>query len=56
MLAVAAGGGSASPLGATIEYLRVVVKVLETDAFVLTAYLTDRIKRGVMLWPTNTNA
>ena len=29
----------------------VVVKVAETDAFVLTAYLTDRIKHGVTLWP-----
>jgi hypothetical protein len=38
------------------KYLCVVVKVLEADAFVLTAYLTDRIKRGVTLWPTNTNA
>ena len=38
------------------KYLCVVVKVREADAFVLTAYLTDRIKRGVTLWPTNTNA
>jgi hypothetical protein len=33
------------------KFLCVVVKTLETDAFVLTAYLTDRIKRGVTLWP-----
>jgi hypothetical protein len=38
------------------KYLCTVVKVSEADAFVLTAYLTDRIKRGVTLWPTNTNA
>ena len=34
------------------KYLCVVVKTLEADAFVLTAYLTDRIKKGVPLWPT----
>lgn len=34
------------------KYLCVVVKTLEADAFVLTAYLTDRIKNGVLLWPT----
>jgi hypothetical protein len=34
------------------KYLCVVVRVVEADAFVLTAYLTDRIKRGVTLWPT----
>jgi len=33
------------------KYLCVIVKVKESDAFVLTAYLTDRIKRGVQLWP-----
>lgn len=33
------------------RYLCVVVKVAGDDAFVLTAYLTDRIKRGVALWP-----
>jgi hypothetical protein len=33
------------------KYLCVVVKVKQDDAFVLTAYLTDRIKRGVQLWP-----
>ena len=30
---------------------RVVVKVAEDDAFVLTAYLTDKVKKGVQLWP-----
>ncbi len=29
----------------------VVVKILASDAFVLTAYLTDRVKKGVTLWP-----
>lgn len=39
------------------KYLCTVVKVLvEGDAFVLTAYLTDRIQRGVTLWPTNPGA
>ncbi|MCZ7640697.1 MAG: hypothetical protein M5U12_34355 [Verrucomicrobia bacterium] len=38
------------------KYLCVVVKVLEADAFVLTAYLTDPIKRGTTLWPMNANA
>ena len=33
------------------KYLCVVVKVLGEDAFVLTAYLTDRVKRGVRIWP-----
>ena len=33
------------------KYLCVVVKVRHADAFVLTAYLTDRIKKGVQLWP-----
>ena len=34
------------------KYLCVVVKTLKADAFVLTAYLTDHIKKGVPLWPT----
>ncbi len=38
------------------KFLCVVVKNLEADAFVLTAYLTDRIKKGVTLWPTNQGA
>jgi len=35
------------------KYLCVVVKVLPADAFVITAYLTDKVKRGVQLWPRN---
>ena len=35
------------------KFLCVVVKTLDADAFVLTAYLTDRVKKGVPLWPTN---
>ena len=34
------------------KFLCVVVKALDDDAFVLTAYLTDRITKGVALWPT----
>ena len=34
------------------KYLCVVVKTLDDDAFLLTAYLTDRIKKGVALWPS----
>lgn len=33
------------------KFLCVVVKVRETDAFVITAYLTDKIKKGLRLWP-----
>jgi len=33
------------------KFLCVVAKALDADAFVLTAYLTDRIKKGVALWP-----
>jgi hypothetical protein len=33
------------------KYLCVIVKVMGDDAFVLTAYLTDKFKRGVQLWP-----
>jgi hypothetical protein len=33
------------------KYLCVVVKVVVEDAFVLTAYLTDQVKKGVQLWP-----
>jgi hypothetical protein len=32
------------------KYLCVAVKVMEDDAFVITAFLTDTIKNGVMLW------
>lgn len=35
------------------KYMCVVVKILGDDAFVLTAYLTDRIKQGNVIWPTN---
>jgi hypothetical protein len=33
------------------KYLCVIVKVLGEDRFILTAYLTDRIKQGVRIWP-----
>ncbi len=33
------------------KYLCVIVKFTDGDAFVLTAYLTDKIKRGATLWP-----
>lgn len=33
------------------KYLCVVVKCTESDAFVITAYLTDRAKKGKVLWP-----
>ena len=36
------------------KYLCVVVKVVGADAFVLTAYLTDTIKKGQQLWPQKT--
>jgi hypothetical protein len=36
------------------KYLCVVVKLAREDAFVVTAYLTDRIKRGSRLWPRST--
>lgn len=32
------------------KYLCVVVKVHDEDAFLLTAYLTDRVRKGVVLW------
>jgi adenine-specific DNA-methyltransferase len=35
----------------TAKQINVIVKVSSDDAFVLTAYLTDRIKRGVTIWP-----
>ncbi len=34
------------------KYLCVVVKLTDEDAFVVTAYLTDRLKKGRVLWPT----
>lgn len=36
------------------KYLCVVVKVVGSDAFVLTAYLTDSIKKGQQIWPAET--
>ena len=33
------------------KHLCVVVKIKTDDAFVLTAYLTDSIKKGQMIWP-----
>lgn len=35
------------------EWLCVVVKYLPDDAFVITAYLTDSVKAGEILWPKN---
>ena len=32
------------------KYLCVVVKTIKHDAFVLTAYLTDSIKKGEIIW------
>ncbi|MGI8964988.1 MAG: hypothetical protein ACR2H1_02750 [Limisphaerales bacterium] len=34
------------------KWFCVVVKYLENDAFVVTAYLTDKPKAGENLWPT----
>ena len=33
------------------KYLCVVVKETHVSAFVLTAYLTDKIKKGDLIWP-----
>jgi hypothetical protein len=33
------------------KYLCVVVKLVADDAFVLTAYLTDTVKKGRLVWP-----
>lgn len=33
------------------KWLCVVVKYLETDAFIITAYLTDKLKPGAQIWP-----
>ena len=33
------------------KHLCMVVKVRQDDAFVVTAYLTDRVKEGTVLWP-----
>jgi hypothetical protein len=35
------------------KWLCVVVKYLLSDAFVVTAYLTDKPKSGATLWPTS---
>lgn len=35
------------------KWLCAVVKYRETDAFIITAYLTDKPKTGENLWPTN---
>ena len=32
------------------KHLCVVVKTRRDDAFVVTAYLTDRVKRGIIVW------
>ncbi len=34
------------------KWLCVVIKYSPTDAFVLTAYLTDKPKKGARIWPT----
>lgn len=34
----------------TRKYLIVVVKVLQDDAFVITAFFSDKEKKGVVLW------
>ena len=34
------------------KWLCVVVKYATNDAFVITAYLTDRLKAGERIWPT----
>ena len=36
------------------KYLCVVVKLDARDAFVVTAYLTDAVKKGERLWPRKT--
>ncbi|WP_201279057.1 hypothetical protein [Leptolyngbya iicbica] len=33
------------------KWLCVVVKYLAADAFVITAYLTDKLKPGTQVWP-----
>lgn len=37
----------------TQKYLCIVVKVLPADLFILTAYFTDTIKKGDVLWQRN---
>lgn len=38
----------ATPVGR--KFLCVVVKVLPDDAFMITAYFTDTVKKGLVLW------
>ncbi len=33
------------------KHVCVVVKITTDDAFVLTAYLTDKVKKGTLIWP-----
>ncbi|MBF0105760.1 MAG: hypothetical protein HQM16_10590 [Deltaproteobacteria bacterium] len=35
------------------KYLCVIVKIQENDAFILTAFLTDKVKKGKILWKAN---
>jgi hypothetical protein len=39
---------SETPVGD--KFLCVVVKVMQDDAFTITAYLTDKVKQGRFLW------
>ena len=34
----------------TEKYLCIVVKILADDLFIITAYFTDTIKRGIIVW------
>ena len=34
------------------KWLCTVVKYLEDDAFIITAYLTDKLKQGEQVWPS----
>jgi len=34
----------------TSKYLAVVVKVLNQEGFIITAYFTERVRRGKVLW------
>ncbi|MBI4521715.1 MAG: hypothetical protein HY701_12815 [Gemmatimonadetes bacterium] len=38
------------------KFLCVVVKLTEADVFVLTAYLTDRVKKGKQIWPSESES
>lgn len=37
----------------TNKYLAVVVKINEIENFIITAYFTDRIKKGELIWEKN---